>query len=107
MTNKEISALEVRADMELDMLKDKARERGILAKENLELKKDIKSLKEQIEMLVKDDEESQKTIINQAERINKAIDYLNNLPTCELEENVSNLLDILRGDINEIHNKQS
>ena len=49
MINKEIQKIIMRAEAELDMIKDKARETDMLAKENLELRSRISKAREYIE----------------------------------------------------------
>lgn len=75
----------------------------------------LKLLQKELELMVKDDEISQKTIIRLAkenkklqERIDNAIEYINSNECCEeweLDGNMvqDNILKILKGDKNELY----
>ena len=75
-----------------------------------ELEEENKKLKEQLDMLVKDDEEQQKTIIRLGTIIDKAIEYIEEhvavcgfgnkaLPHWEFDDdNIQDLLKILKGE---------
>jgi len=73
------------------------------------LQEENKRLKEQLDMLVKDDEKQQKIIIDLQQIINKAIEYIENYKDIQAKnvyvdfdlKDINKLLDILRGEDNE------